>query len=374
MRQPRRAGVRPRGRSHRRPPAHRLPRRRRRAPRPCSSTSTWRSTATCTSPSRPSVGSSTNRRSTPYRPASCCRPTSPTPTPCSTRSCAWVAERHRGRRRRRQGPPRQGRQPGHGARRRRARRLDRGAVRHQGRRRRQLQGAAGPTARRRRPPAGCIVGVGSHNLFDVAWALDERERRGLVDVVGIEMLEGMAPPQSRAVRVDAGAVLLYTPVVTDEDFAASIAYLSRRLDENAGPENFLRSLFTITPGSPVWEAERRRFEAAVAARSTISETPRAVPGPTPRGASLRPGGAVRQRARHRLHPGRATARGSPPTCATTGRRRSPTSSPPRPASTPSSSGRAAVPPSGGRRRRTIAAGRWPGWPRSWPPSGAGRWP
>ena len=51
-------------------------------------------------------------------------------------------------------------------------------------------------------------------------------------------------------------MLLYTPVVTDEDFAASIAYLSRRLDENAGPENFLRSLFTITPGSPVWDAER----------------------------------------------------------------------------------------------------------------------
>ena len=58
----------------------------------------------------------------------------------------------------------------------------------------------------------------------------------------------MAPPQSRATRADAGELLLYTPVVTDEDFAASIAYLSRRLDENAAPENFLRSLFTITPG------------------------------------------------------------------------------------------------------------------------------
>ncbi len=122
---------------------------------------------------------------------------------------------------------------------------------------------------------GLHVGVASHNLFDVAWALNERERRGLGrDAVGIEMLEGMAPPQARATRADAGGVLLYTPVVTDEDFAASIAYLSRRLDENAGPENFLRSLFTITPGSPVWEAERRRFEHAVAARSSVSRSPR----------------------------------------------------------------------------------------------------
>ena len=104
---------------------------------------------------------------------------------------------------------------------------------------------------------GLVVGVGSHNLFDVAWALGERDRRGLHDVVGIEMLEGMAPPQSRATRDEAGGLLLYTPVVTDEDFAASIAYLSRRLDENAAPENFLRSLFTITPDSPIWHAERR---------------------------------------------------------------------------------------------------------------------
>ena len=121
---------------------------------------------------------------------------------------------------------------------------------------------------------GLGVGVASHNLFDVAWGLDERERRGLGPaVVGIEMLEGMAPPQARATLADAGSVLLYTPVVTDEDFAASIAYLSRRLDENAGPENFLRALFTIAPGSPVWEAERRRFEAAVAARGSVSRNP-----------------------------------------------------------------------------------------------------
>ncbi len=84
----------------------------------------------------------------------------------------------------------------------------------------------------------------------------------------------MAPPQARAVLDDADGVLLYTPVVTDEDFAASIAYLSRRLDENAGPENFLRSLFTISVGSAVWERERERFEVAVAAAPNVPRTVR----------------------------------------------------------------------------------------------------
>lgn len=121
---------------------------------------------------------------------------------------------------------------------------------------------------------GLLVGVASHNLFDVAWALDRRRERGLDDRVGIEMLEGMVPPQSRVTRAAAGEVLLYTPVVTDADFAASIAYLSRRLDENAGPENFLRSLFTIEPGSPDWEREVDRFEQAVAARHGVSTSPR----------------------------------------------------------------------------------------------------
>ena len=118
------------------------------------------------------------------------------------------------------------------------------------------------------------VGVGSHNLFDIAWALALREAGHLHDAVEIEMLEGMAPAQARSVRAVAGSLLLYTPVVDDAEFAAAIAYLSRRLDENAADENFLRALFTITPGSAAWEGERAKFDAAVAARLTVSTAPR----------------------------------------------------------------------------------------------------
>lgn len=104
------------------------------------------------------------------------------------------------------------------------------------------------------------IGVASHNLFDVAWALQLPER----DRIDLEMLEGMAPAQARAVLAAAGDVLLYAPVVRADDLPASIAYLTRRLDENTSPENFLRSLFTLQPGSPTWDDQRSRFEAAVA--------------------------------------------------------------------------------------------------------------
>ncbi|HCN28630.1 MAG TPA: 1-pyrroline-5-carboxylate dehydrogenase [Verrucomicrobiales bacterium] len=103
------------------------------------------------------------------------------------------------------------------------------------------------------------LGVASHNLFDVALALTLREQNGVRDHVEIEMLEGMANHQARAVRDAAGAMLLYAPAVRSHDFLSAMAYLVRRLDENTAPENFLRDMFAMRPGSPEWENQKRRF-------------------------------------------------------------------------------------------------------------------
>ncbi len=113
--------------------------------------------------------------------------------------------------------------------------------------------------------AAVRVGFASHNLFDLAWALGLPDR----DRLDIEMLEGMAPAQSRTVRAAAGDVLLYAPVVRPDDLAASIAYLTRRLDENTSPDNFLRALFTLQPGSAEWHDQRARFEAAMSAVGSV---------------------------------------------------------------------------------------------------------
>src|SRR5262249_6506933 len=69
------------------------------------------------------------------------------------------------------------------------------------------------------------VGIASHNLFDVAYALVLRNTYGLQDYVECEMLEGMANHQARAVQAYAGGVRLYAPVVKQDDFHSAIAYL-----------------------------------------------------------------------------------------------------------------------------------------------------
>jgi RHH-type transcriptional regulator, proline utilization regulon repressor / proline dehydrogenase / delta 1-pyrroline-5-carboxylate dehydrogenase len=81
--------------------------------------------------------------------------------------------------------------------------------------------------------AGALrIGLASHNLFDVAWALRLSDELGARDRIDFEMLEGMAPAQARQVHAAAGGLLMYAPVVADGDFTACLAYLTRRLDEN----------------------------------------------------------------------------------------------------------------------------------------------
>src|SRR2546422_5178480 len=118
------------------------------------------------------------------------------------------------------------------------------------------------------------LGVASHNLFDIAYGLLLREVHNVEPWVEFEMLEGMANHQARAVQARAGGLLLYAPVVRAEDFHSAIAYLVRRLDENTAPENFLRHVFDLEPGSAEWAAERDRFLAAFGIMAELADAPR----------------------------------------------------------------------------------------------------
>jgi RHH-type transcriptional regulator, proline utilization regulon repressor / proline dehydrogenase / delta 1-pyrroline-5-carboxylate dehydrogenase len=118
------------------------------------------------------------------------------------------------------------------------------------------------------------LGIATHNLFDVAYGLLLRGDEGVEPFVEFEMLEGMANHQARVVKVQAGGLLLYAPVVRAEDFHSAIAYLVRRLDENTAEDNFLRHVFGLEPGSPDWERERDRFLSAVDFVDQLSDSPR----------------------------------------------------------------------------------------------------
>lgn len=118
------------------------------------------------------------------------------------------------------------------------------------------------------------LGIASHNLFDIAYGLLLREHYDVAAEVEIEMLEGMANHQARAVQREAGGLLLYAPVVKQEDFHSAIAYLVRRLDENTAPQNFLHDVFGLEPDSPEWDRHKAAFLAAVRAQESVSVGPR----------------------------------------------------------------------------------------------------
>lgn len=122
--------------------------------------------------------------------------------------------------------------------------------------------------------AAMDVGVASHNLFDLAYGLVLAAERNAGDRVQFEMLEGMANHQRRALFEQCRNVLLYAPACKKEHFINAIGYLIRRLDENTGPENFLRHAFNIQVGCPVWQQLEQGFVEAFHAIAAASDAPR----------------------------------------------------------------------------------------------------
>ena len=114
------------------------------------------------------------------------------------------------------------------------------------------------------------IGIASHNLFHLAWAIEVAKTRGVGNQIDIEMLEGMANAEALAVAGQTGRVLLYTPVTRHEDFPAAVAYLVRRLDENTSEENYLRASFDMKLDNDKFKEQQGRFLISVAERHTIS--------------------------------------------------------------------------------------------------------
>lgn len=118
------------------------------------------------------------------------------------------------------------------------------------------------------------LGIGSHNLFDIAYTLLLRAENGVEKEVIFEMLEGMADHLRRVVQQLSGDMLLYCPAATKVEFQNAVAYLVRRLDENTAPENFLRQAFDLRPGTPQWEKQAELFANACFACQDVYYHPR----------------------------------------------------------------------------------------------------
>jgi RHH-type proline utilization regulon transcriptional repressor/proline dehydrogenase/delta 1-pyrroline-5-carboxylate dehydrogenase len=114
------------------------------------------------------------------------------------------------------------------------------------------------------------IGIASHNLFHMTWALEVAKSRGVVDQIDIEMLEGMANAEALAVTRAGQPVLLYAPVTRKDDFAAAVAYLVRRLDENTSDENYLKAAFEISKNPEKFKEQEARFRNSISERHSIT--------------------------------------------------------------------------------------------------------
>lgn len=118
------------------------------------------------------------------------------------------------------------------------------------------------------------LGIGSHNLFDIAYALLLRAENDVEKQVSFEMLEGMADHLRRVVQQVSGSILLYCPAAKQEEFQNAVAYLVRRLDENTAPDNFLRHAFDLKPGTKEWDQQVQLFSDSCFTAEQVSQLPR----------------------------------------------------------------------------------------------------
>lgn len=117
------------------------------------------------------------------------------------------------------------------------------------------------------------VGVASHNLFDISYALQLIKESSLENFVDFEMLEGMANEMVTNLLAEKVNLLLYTPTVKANQYNAAIAYLVRRLDEGTQDGNFLKEGYQLKVGSKKWDEIQTEFVKSVALMESVNTNP-----------------------------------------------------------------------------------------------------
>ena len=123
--------------------------------------------------------------------------------------------------------------------------------------------------------AAVRLGVASHNLFTLAYGLVLAAAVRTVRRACSSRCSKAWPTTSGGPCVElAGDMLLYAPACRQEEFINAIGYLVRRLDENTGPDNFLRHAFNLEVDGPEWRRLEQGFVDSFARIETLSATPR----------------------------------------------------------------------------------------------------
>ena len=119
------------------------------------------------------------------------------------------------------------------------------------------------------------VGIATHNIFDMAYGLVLAHAYGVQDHVWYEMLAGMAPQVTRAMKeIAEHHLMLYCPVAEKEEITSTISYLIRRLDENIEKEHFLPALAeALVQKTGKWRQESEKFVKSIEEQVSVSHLP-----------------------------------------------------------------------------------------------------
>uniref|UniRef100_UPI000CF12BA5 proline dehydrogenase family protein n=1 Tax=Helicobacter trogontum TaxID=50960 RepID=UPI000CF12BA5 len=115
------------------------------------------------------------------------------------------------------------------------------------------------------------IGIASHNIFQIAYAMTKINMARAQDSFTFEMLEGMNLKASFEVA-SRNKLILYAPVCSDAHFNNAIAYLVRRLDENTGKDNFMRYAFDLEIDSAAWKQQEQIFLQSLEGMQSVQDT------------------------------------------------------------------------------------------------------
>ncbi len=113
------------------------------------------------------------------------------------------------------------------------------------------------------------IAVASHNLFELAYAVELGKQNDTTRYLSLEMLEGMSEAVRVAICKLSHDVTLYTPAAKKDQWTNAIAYLVRRLDENTSKDNFMRYSFGLQTNSKEWQMLQQQFVSSIENRQNI---------------------------------------------------------------------------------------------------------
>ncbi len=118
------------------------------------------------------------------------------------------------------------------------------------------------------------IGIASHNLFDLAFAVNLVQQEQLENYVDFELLEGMANETVVELKKQQVSLLLYIPIVKKENYNSAMAYLVRRLDEGTQKGNFLKEGFQLLLDSKKWNLLEKQFISSCAYIENLNTAPK----------------------------------------------------------------------------------------------------